>query len=549
MRLVRSEARVRSMSAAPATYRRFGLGTRLALVVACATLPALFFIGVWVEGQRHAALDEARAWTQGMAEVTAERHADFFQSVRSTLEMLAISPAVRLSDAVRCTELLQETQRRRTWMANAWVVDETGRVVCSTDGSVVAPALDAETRTRMAQSEFGMSDIQNGDTEPMLLAAMEISTISGVRNMIVESRLHVGHLEAYAALPEARDADLVVAVDRKGRALSYSDNHREQVGKQVGTHPVLQAVLAGGETTIGAVHDGIDRIFSAATVPGWGARIVVGIGKDTVFAASQRSLAIGVAWAFLVLLMTSALGWLSADRLIMRYVRVVRDAAVAMADGAMGRRADVGGAPREIRELATAFNRMTERLEKLALHDQLTGLPNRRYLGARLMDLERAATPLAVMVLDADDFKLINDWHGHAVGDVVLRTLAERLEMAIADEGFCARVGGDEFVIVVTAADANALPLRLIAVAERVRTILEAPIDHEGRALTITGSIGGALRDDGVTDLIELFHNADRALYAAKAAGRNCFVVFDGTQPDTVPADRSGIRSSRTAAA
>ncbi|MEJ0012771.1 MAG: diguanylate cyclase [Bauldia sp.] len=535
------------MSADP--IRRYGLGTRLALVVACATLPALVFLGVWVESQRRVALDEARAWTQRMADVTAERHADFFQTVRSTLEMLSISPAVRLGDMTRCVDLLQETQRRRPWMANAWVVDETGRVVCSTDGSLTAPALDAETRTRMAQSEFGMSDIQNGEVAPTLLAAMQVRTPLGVRSMIVESRLHLAHLEAYAALPESRDDDLVIAVDRKGRALSYSDDHREQVGKQVGAHPVLQAVLAGGEATVGAVHDGIDRIFSVATVPGWGARVIVGIGQDTVLATSQRSLALGIGWALLILLTTSGLGWLSADRLIMRSVRVVRDAAVEMADGAIGRRADVGGAPREIRELATAFNRMTDRLEELALHDQLTGLPNRRYLGARLMDMEAAGAPIAVMVLDADNFKQINDWHGHAVGDAVLKTLAERLVVAIGEDGFCARVGGDEFVIVVTGADANALPLRLIAIAERVRAALGAPIDHDGHALSITGSIGGALRDAGVSDLIELFHNADRALYAAKAAGRNCFVVFDGSQPDTVPADRGGMRTTRTAAA
>jgi diguanylate cyclase (GGDEF)-like protein len=268
-----------------------------------------------------------------------------------------------------------------------------------------------------------------------------------------------------------------------------------------------------------------------------------------VLATSRQSLATGVGIAFVILLATSALGWFSADRLIMRSVRIVRDAAVAMADGAMGQRAEVGKAPREIRQLAAAFNRMTERLEKLALHDQLTGLPNRRYLGGRLMELERAKAPIGVLVLDADNFKQINDRHGHAVGDIVLQTLAGRVRDAIGDDGFCARVGGDEFAIVVSATDASTLPLHLIAVAERVRGVLAEPIAHEGHVLNVTGSIGGAVRDTDVADLIQLFHNADRALYAAKAAGRNCLVIFDGSQPDTVPADKGGMRSSRTAAA
>jgi diguanylate cyclase (GGDEF)-like protein len=227
----------------------------------------------------------------------------------------------------------------------------------------------------------------------------------------------------------------------------------------------------------------------------------------------------------------------------------VRDAAVAMADGAMGRRAEVGRAPREVRDLASAFNRMTERLEKLALHDQLTGLPNRRYLGARLMDMEQAGTAMAVMVLDADNFKEINDRHGHAVGDVVLKTLSDRLQTAVGEDGFCARVGGDEFVVVIAGMEANSLPLRLLAVAERVRATILAPVEYEGKVLTMTSSIGAAVRDANVADLFELFHNADRALYAAKAAGRNTLVMFDGSQPDTVATDRSGVRSSRTAAA
>jgi diguanylate cyclase (GGDEF)-like protein len=86
-------------------------------------------------------------------------------------------------------------------------------------------------------------------------------------------------------------------------------------------------------------------------------------------------------------------------------------------------------------------------------------------------------------------------------------------------------------------------------VAERVRATILAPVEYEGKVLTVTSSIGAAVRDANVADLFELFHNADRALYAAKAAGRNTLVMFDGSQPDTVATDRSGVRSSRTAAA
>jgi len=526
----------------------FGLGARIAVVVALAAIPAAIFLGIWVESQRRVALDEARQWTQRMAELTAERHADFYRAIHSTLEMLAISPSVKRADATGCTELLQETQRRRPWMGNAWVVDGSGRVVCDTDAST-PPALDSGARADMADDGFGLSDVMSADGEPTLLAAMNITSRDGPLHMIVESRIRFADLEDAAALPEQRTAGVVIAVDRKGQALSYTGHH-EHVGKMVTNHPTLQqAVTNIGDSVEGAAHDGIDRVFSAAVVPEWGATVIVGIGRDTVISTSQRSLLTGLGMALSILLLTGGIGWLSADWLIMRSVRVVRDAASAMAEGAFGRRAEVGwGAPLEIRQLAAAFNRMIERLEQLALHDQLTGLPNRRYLGSRLADIAKAATPMAVMLVDADRFKQINDLHGHAVGDIVLKALADRLTGAIGDDGFCSRVGGDEFAIVVLGTDVRTLPLRLLAVSERVRAALSVPVEFEGNSLIVTGSIGAAIRDAAVTDFIQLFHNADRALYAAKAAGRNCAVVFDGTQPDAVP-EGDGVRTMRTAAA
>jgi diguanylate cyclase (GGDEF)-like protein len=535
-----------------AVPHRLGLRTRLAIVVACAALPAVLFLAVWTEMQRRAAFAEARAWTERMAEVTAERHADFYHAVRATLEMLAISPAVRSGDVAGCSTLLRDTQRRRPWLAYAWVVDDAGTTVCATDATVAVPALDAATRAQMASSEFGMSDIVTHGSEPVLLAAMRVDGGTIISHMIVESRLDIRHLEGYATLPEGRDAGLVIAMDRNGRALSFTGHHDEHVGKQVSDHPVIQALLNTTDAVTGTVHDGIERILSSAVVPEWGATVVVGIGTETVLATTRRGLATGVAISLAILLAMSALGWISADRLIMRSVRVVRDAAVAMADGAMGRRAEVGGAPREIRELAQAFNHMTERLERLALHDQLTGLPNRRFLNGRLAEIERAGLPAGVMVLDTDRFKQINDRYGHAFGDEVLKELAARLVATVGDEAFCARVGGDEFVIVVTALEAAALPLKLAALGERIRAALEPPIEHDGEALAIAGSIGAAVRDASVANFIQLFHHADRALYAAKAAGRNRMVVFDGTQPDTAPEQdtfRSPRTASRTAAA
>ena len=167
-----------------------------------------------------------------------------------------------------------------------------------------------------------------------------------------------------------------------------------------------------------------------------------------------------------------------------------------------------------------------ERLHHNAFHDELTGLPNRRSL---LDELERRlrdsdGEPVAVIYIDLDHFKALNDVLGHRAGDRVLVAAADRLVTTLRPGDVAARFGGDEFVVVLSAPMDS---LGAHAVADRLLELIAAPVDLDGQSVNRTASFGVAVADTTTVTADELLACADAALYAAKARGRNRIVVFD----------------------
>ncbi|MEM9781193.1 MAG: GGDEF domain-containing protein [Pseudomonadota bacterium] len=183
---------------------------------------------------------------------------------------------------------------------------------------------------------------------------------------------------------------------------------------------------------------------------------------------------------------------------------------------------------RAVEDRTEALEAARQQMEHTALHDQLTGLANRRYLSEYLeRTLARARRHdevTAVLHLDLDRFKQINDTLGHAAGDAVLVEAVKRMNNTLRESDFLARVGGDEFLFVapeVKSADG------LSAMAERIIEALCEPIDYDGRKCYIGASIGIALAAPNSDISIErLIMNADAALYDAKGSGRGCHRFF-----------------------
>ena len=193
----------------------------------------------------------------------------------------------------------------------------------------------------------------------------------------------------------------------------------------------------------------------------------------------------------------------------------------------------------------THQKRSEEQAVWMAQHDSLTGLPNRTLLQDRLDGLlEHGGTGNAAMIIvDVDNFKTINDSLGHDAGDAMLCAIAGRLALSVAADDLVARTGGDEFALLVTART-NAEVERI---AERIYEGLRQPIDHGGRLLECSVSMGASFIPRHGRDRSEIMKAADIALYAAKAAGRAQLRIFERAMMIEVERHQAMITSARLA--
>ena len=168
-----------------------------------------------------------------------------------------------------------------------------------------------------------------------------------------------------------------------------------------------------------------------------------------------------------------------------------------------------------------------ERLEYLAHHDSLTGLANRAQLysvlDSTLKDEREARNGLALLYLDLDGFKLVNDTHGHDAGDEVLKCVAERLLSQVRSQDLVARLSGDEFVILLKRADRESLP----PLADRLIDLIQKDIMYRGSPVNVGASIGVHYVDDRSVDMDDILKAADTAMYKAKHLGKCQFVLSE----------------------
>ncbi|MGE7989897.1 putative bifunctional diguanylate cyclase/phosphodiesterase [Pseudomonas sp. NPDC089554] len=178
-------------------------------------------------------------------------------------------------------------------------------------------------------------------------------------------------------------------------------------------------------------------------------------------------------------------------------------------------------------ELARSLTLANQELTQLALHDTLTGLPNRTLLADRIEQaiakVQEQGGCFALMFIDLDGFKPVNDAFGHHVGDLLLKAVGTRLRAGLPSQDTLARIGGDEFVLLVELAE----PDDAVGVAETQVNLASQPFQVAEHELQLSASLGIVLYPGNGADLHELLRNADAAMYHAKSAGKNGYSFFD----------------------
>ncbi len=293
------------------------------------------------------------------------------------------------------------------------------------------------------------------------------------------------------------------------------------------TAPVLL-----GEQIIGRVRIGLSMEEGQRTAQAWGATVEAGLSRTRVSHVRWLLLGLGLITLF------GLIGLFFLRRNVLKPIRALAQAASAVevgryieARGLEARNDEIGDLSRVFSRMADSVERHEREIRRIAYTDPLTGLGNRLSLGesleSRLLTLQASSGELALMFIDLDDIKRVNDTLGHHAGDELLVDVALRIRQACADADVdaveLARFGGDEFVVLFPG---QSVRERAVSLAERLLVAIATPMNLNERALIVSASIGITVFPDDAASAAQMVKNADMAMYQAKAAGKGCYRFY-----------------------
>jgi diguanylate cyclase (GGDEF)-like protein len=391
---------------------------------------------------------------------------------------------------------------------NSWVITEpyVGRFVKKPITAIAVPLRDAQGQVA------GVIEGTTYPSDPNLFGQLEQVRLGKTGKFLVfdpKSRLTVSATDKYRIMQVAPSKGVNPLLDRR------LEEGFEGPGITLNSEGVVTLSVSGTMKTTGWV--------VIAALPVEEAFAPVGIFKRQVYlAALLMSLVIA---AILHYVLSRQLAPLKTAGEAMRRMT---DGTEPFAPIAVKRHDEIGQLVENFNQLVLGRRSAEQQVEFLAHHDALTGLPNRLLVSDRMTQAiahaDRTKSKVALLFLDLDNFKTINDSLGHAVGDALLKSIASRLRECVRDTDTISRQGGDEFLIILPElSEADATAPILVKIMER----LQEPALADGHELTTSISMGVAIYPDDGDNFETLLKRADMAMYRAKDAGRNTYRFFD----------------------
>lgn len=550
--------------------RALSVRLRLMILAVIAVAPLLLERLYNEEFDRRERIQLAYKQATSLAKQGAVAQNEALVSARALLQAIVSARSTFNPSNDDCNMLLAETAKPIPWIKTLSVANVQGKIICSSFPEAIG--LDISERKHFTAAidsgSFFISDYFIGGRikVPVITVSLAQRGLNGGAAAVALGLLDLSWFEQVAKT-FVPPSGFMLMIDGQGTVLAQYPNNDDLVGRDLGHHPLVQAMLAQPEGfVIVPALDGVRRIFGIVQLPGTTTRIAVGLDEKEVLTRANHAMWKAVAEAVAVAAFVLLAIWFGGERLLVRPIRALANTASRIGSGKdKTHAADLPWAA-EFVPLAVALDDMADKLSEreqelrdtnsqlreLAQTDGLTGLPNRRSFNDHLLSEWKLAAklqqPLSVLMIDVDFFKKFNDHYGHIQGDACLRKVSsvlregtrvrvdspplapapdsdlppsfQRISGSVRRADFAARYGGEEFAVLLQGADLDAALL----VADRLRQgVEELLMAHAGAPWGfVSVSIGAAAMVPSDHDNAEvLTEAADAGLYEAKRQGRN----------------------------
>lgn len=447
-----------------------------------------------------------------------------FASIQAALQALSSSHLLAKDDLagfrIQAIDALRNLQ-----VESILVLDTTGQVLASTRrpfGAMLPRITNPPLWKRILETgKPGVSDLFFGPLPGRLILTISVPVQrNGSTIYLLNAIVAPAQLSSVLTEQKFPDSWRVAIIDSSGSAVARSHDIQKFLGKKV--HPdLLQRMRVSDEGGFKTrTLDGIPvlTVYSRSPLTRW--TVALGMPLDELTAGLRRTLAWLIVATFTALVIGLSLAWLIGGR-IARSITALTKPAIALGSGEMLTIPHLHF--REANELRLALLDAATTLHEAqyaAHHDVLTGLANRALfhlvVNQQLALCRRNKTDMAILYIDLDGFKMVNDTHGHATGDQLLRAVSIRVQGAIRNSDIAARLGGDEFAIALIHSDLE----NATAFAGRLIEIISNPYQLGAIEATISASVGVAGYPLSAIDGDTLLQKADHAMYRAKALGK-----------------------------